>query len=452
MTSNTNTNPYKNLALVGMAFGLLGAVLSAMLVCKHVFPEFCTSSMGCTINGVDGCKNLGLRPESKLFGTISLSLPGLFYYILMAAGFGMLAFTSSEKEKEQKGLILVLLSLAVFGLVFVLRLAYINFFVLETYCKLCAYTYIALAGLFIIAVLLFLQVREGIEGGPEFSAGIKNILAPVLLGVIGTALVFGVMMGLAGKKSAGDGHEGHAHSHGGHEEPVPLIALKSAASFEARVMEVARETPSRFSVMENLKLNTKGLEGYEGGSDAYIEIHKFADFQCGHCYHAGEILKKALARWPKQIKVYYRHFPLDGSCNKAMEDNRGGFSCTGAQAAICAPEQKIFSKVYHGIFDFQPTRKEINLPNLEALVDKAGGDWSKMLGCMGSAQTARTLERDVKDSLSVKLNATPTIVINNKLVFRGTPNVETFLNYLDALVLQKEGQKAVDDFNKRNGN
>ena len=47
------------LAYSGAAFALAGAIISAILVAKHSFPDLIQSSVGCDVNGTDGCKALG---------------------------------------------------------------------------------------------------------------------------------------------------------------------------------------------------------------------------------------------------------------------------------------------------------------------------------------------------------------------------------------------------------
>ena len=48
------------------------------------------------------------------------------------------------------------------------------------------------------------------------------------------------------------------------------------------------------------------------------------------------------------------------------------------------------------------------------------------------------------------MDSTPTVVVNNKLVSRGTPDEIYFLHLLDALVYEKEGQTAYEEYRQRN--
>ncbi len=132
-----------------------------------------------------------------------------------------------------------------------------------------------------------------------------------------------------------------------------------------------------------------------------------------------------------------------------MTQSRGGYSCNGAQAAICAPEQNIFPQIYHGVFAFQQSNQLIGLRELENLTVASGGNWSRMLACMGSAATQQKLRRDINDAGLVKVEATPTLVIQGRS-FRGAPPIEWFTAVIDAMVIEKEGAAAESDFAARN--
>jgi uncharacterized membrane protein len=130
--------------ITGLLFSLGGVMLAGLLVCKHVFPDLCTGSYGCNINGTDGCSNLGKSDYSKLFG-IPVALPGFFYYIFMTLLY--IELFRSRNSSSRFGILPVIAGLAAFGIVIDGFLGYINFFILGTPCMLCAYSYIMTLGL-----------------------------------------------------------------------------------------------------------------------------------------------------------------------------------------------------------------------------------------------------------------------------------------------------------------
>ena len=189
-----------------------------------------------------------------------------------------------------------------------------------------------------------------------------------------------------------------------------------------------------------------------GGEDAYIVIHKFADYRCSHCFNTSLLLQNAMRRWPGRIRVYYRQFPLDGTCNDQVRRKQpDAQSCNGAQAAICAPDQgkDFFPRFNYSLYDFQRSRSNITLTNLEHLVNNLGGDWAQMRSCMASQETSQSLERDIKDAIVVNVQSTPTLVVQDRLLPAGTPDRNYFYQLMDAFVFEKEGQSAYDEFMER---
>ncbi len=225
---------------------------------------------------------------------------------------------------------------------------------------------------------------------------------------------------------------------------------KAAVSYIPVVSEEEAETILfDFKSLKKQGLSTDGIASV-GESGAYIEIHKFADFMCPHCRTSTVLLEEAVKRWPGRIRIYYRHFPLDGTCNPLVgRKDPEALRCNGAQAALCAPDQNLLKEIYHGIFDFQLTGTPISPENLEKLAVSKGANWSAMLQCMGSAETSRKLQRDIKDAEKLNIQATPTLVVQDVLQPSGSPPREAFLHLLDSLVIEKEGPSAREELKKR---
>lgn len=77
-------------------------------------------------------------------------------------------------------------------------------------------------------------------------------------------------------------------------------------------------------------------EVYQGNPDSPNTVVIFADFQCGACKIASDILGALLAEHPDRFRVTYRHYPKDATCNP-YETSRGHvFACRAAQAVEAA--------------------------------------------------------------------------------------------------------------------
>lgn len=410
--------------LSGSIIAGLGILLSTILICKHSFPEICASSLGCTIEGIDGCKELGQSSYSKIFN-IPIAYLGLIYYLFLFLLFSY----SFIKEKLDPTLnhprILLLYYATIFGLVFDGLLAFINFYYLIVPCILCIYTYFITISLFFVSIVL----KNRNKPKQNLILVFKNGFISVGTSFIIASLIMGLYY-ISGKSKT-------------------QVSNKENLIPKEKIEEYLKD----FNALMKVNLEVKDLKTYEGNPKGYIVIHKFADFLCPHCLHTTYILKKALERWPNRIAIFYRQFPLDSTCNPDITSPPrkpyGDWRCNGAQAAVCAGEFPHFAEFYHGIFSLQEQQLPIDLEQLERIAKNSNIPWNRLFSCMSSPISQMRINRDVKDAKSIKVNATPTLVINNRLVFQGTPDETYFFHLLDALVYENEGEKAFEEFKER---
>lgn len=72
----------------------------------------------------------------------------------------------------------------------------------------------------------------------------------------------------------------------------------------------------------------------------------------------------------------------------------------------------------------------------------------KLNACMNSPKTMAALLRDVKDAEAIKLNSTPTLIVQDRLLPPGTPDEKYFMSLMDALVFEKEGAKGYESYGR----
>lgn len=411
--------------LIGATISFIGVIISTLLVCKHVFPEICASSLGCTIEGVDGCKELGSSNYSKIFN-IPIAYLGLIYYIFILLLFLFSFFKEKEDNKTINHTRIVLTYYAtLFGIIIDTFLAYINFNKLIVPCLFCVYTYFVTIALFIVTLVLKNRNKPKENFIPLLQQGLITLGIAIILstGILGIYYL---------KKTN-----------------TNQLASKNLLLPKEKVKEYLTD----FYALNTVNLNTNELKTYEGSKEGYIVIHKFADFLCPHCLHATYILKKALQRWPGRIIIYYRQFPLDSTCNPEVQapprKPYGDWRCNGALAAVCGGNYPQFSELYHQIFALQEQQLPIDLEQLERISKNLSISWNELYNCMIQPSTQQKIIRDIKDAKSIQINSTPTIIVNNKLVSRGTPDEGFFLNLLDALVYEKEGDAAYEEYKNR---
>jgi thiol-disulfide isomerase/thioredoxin len=95
-----------------------------------------------------------------------------------------------------------------------------------------------------------------------------------------------------------------------------VTRLAGEGSSEEEISDRLRE---RFrSPRVNVDLSRAPSKGAESGR---VKLVEFADYECGHCKEAAGMMPALLAEYPKDLTVYFKHFPLGGhvgSVNAAL--------------------------------------------------------------------------------------------------------------------------------------
>lgn len=176
------------------------------------------------------------------------------------------------------------------------------------------------------------------------------------------------------------------------------------------------------------------MRGNDGGATAKIApkitIEEFSDFQCPFCRMGAKIVNSVLNRYPNDVQVVFRNFPLDQSCNKQMDHALHPYACEAARAAICANQQGHFKDMYEQLFEHQD---ELGSGKPLEWAKQLGLDLAKMEGCMASPETTDAIARDVEEAATLSVSSTPTFFINGRVV-KGAYPLEAWTKMIDRLL------------------
>lgn len=155
----------------------------------------------------------------------------------------------------------------------------------------------------------------------------------------------------------------------------------------------------------------------KGPKDAPITIVEFSDFQCPFCAKAQAVLQQVLEAYPHEVKLVYRHFPLDRHPQAKL----------AAEAAECAAEQGKFWE-YHGrLF---ANASQLSSDKLRRLAEELRLDMRAFAACLGSGKPGARVAEDVADGKDAGVTGTPTFFINGRLV-EGAQPFGTFKRIID---------------------
>jgi protein-disulfide isomerase len=168
----------------------------------------------------------------------------------------------------------------------------------------------------------------------------------------------------------------------------------------------------------------------KGRPDAPVTIVEFSDFQCPACGQAYRDLHEMLAR-RTDVRLVFRNFPLDNSCNEALPRALHPDACLAALAAECARQQNRFWEYHDRLFENQHT---LDRESLFRYARDVGVDIPTFRNCLDAPATRDRITDDIRAGIAAGIESTPTLFINGRRIDGALER--PFYDY--ALVLEQE--------------
>ena len=166
-----------------------------------------------------------------------------------------------------------------------------------------------------------------------------------------------------------------------------------------------------------------GRDFFRGPEDARVGIVEFTDFECPFCTVAHTSLKEILERYPSDVRLVYKNFPLDMACNADMAQQLHPYACKAAVMARCAGAKnpQLFWRFHDAIFEGEGFNDEW----LDAKATELGLTGESFASCVTGREAFDEVRADIELARSLGVNATPTVYVNGRVA----PSYQT-----DALV------------------
>lgn len=139
----------------------------------------------------------------------------------------------------------------------------------------------------------------------------------------------------------------------------------------------------------------------KGNRDAKVVIIEYSDFQCPACGFATDSLKKLLIKYPNDIAVVYRHFPL----------SYHEYAFKAAKATEIAGETGKFFAMHDLLFDNQ---EELNEEKILELAESLGFNKSDFEKKMTEKTYEERVYADLLEAQDLKVDHTPFFYIKGK--------------------------------------
>jgi cyclophilin family peptidyl-prolyl cis-trans isomerase/protein-disulfide isomerase len=169
-----------------------------------------------------------------------------------------------------------------------------------------------------------------------------------------------------------------------------------------------------------------------GAADAPVTIMEYSDFQCPYCAELAASLQELAAKYPDDLRVLYRHFPLIGTSEQPVHDK----AAIAMQAAEAAGRQGKFWEMHDALFAGQLEWTGMSLTNFETWLMETtsdlGLDAAQFSADLHSEELAQMAETAWTHGQELQISYTPYLVING-LFYSGPNDIDS----LEAIIQVK---------------
>lgn len=173
----------------------------------------------------------------------------------------------------------------------------------------------------------------------------------------------------------------------------------------ARLLEGLRKSAQIRNFMEEERAAALNLQTDEspcrGSAEAPVTVVVFSDFECPYCRRDQPLLRQILERWPEQVRLVYKHFPLE------MHPN----AFHAAVASVCAHRQGRFWEFQDVLFG---EYRDLSKSGLFAAATAVALDADAFQKCVTSAAAAEEVQRDMHAAREADVDGTPAYFVNNR--------------------------------------
>ncbi len=388
--------PVLVLAALGLGVSVAIESVHRRLTADTNYTSFCNVSDSVNCDVV-------LASRYAVLAGASVSTWAILFYVFVLAVATALARADGARQREALGNVILLST--VWGLLFSGYMAVVAFFILHTVCLMCSALYLINVGMFAAAWWL----RTGLH-----RIGRRQVLERagqnrlVLLGSVGAAVALIII---------------------GSWEALGRGGQTSTAA------DIERLRPKFYHwFLGQPVIQVASDAGHSRGDPtAPVTIVEFSDFECTHCAAFHQSLEDVLRRADQNVRVVFRHFPLDSACNTHVASRLHPKACLAAIASECAAEQGKFWQYHNVLFDNQ---QRLGREFLINYATRLGMDASRFAACLASGTMQAQVERDTEAAAALGVDSTPTWFVNGREI-KGALEPEQLT---DALTLARAGR------------
>lgn len=368
---------YYSFYLVLAILSCLGLAVAGYLSLSHywIYTDLTYSSF-CAISQAINCDTVAQSPWSILWG-----IPVAHYGLLGYALFFLLLLPLAKPSQSSQPLwaLLVLLG-SIFTLISI-YFSYISSTKINSYCILCLTSFVINFFLFYCCFLVYRRLKR-----VSFLQDTKEALCCIFKSkslfsaFAGIGLLFAILQVLL---------------------PHYWLLTNPPMSPELNTGITAAGHP------------------WVGAEIPTVTIEEYSDYQCFQCAKTHQELRSIVARYPGAIRLIHHHYPLDHEFNPTVvTDPFHVGSGKMSLLAIHAMTKGKFWEMNDALFELGRKKESFNTAYLE---DKTGIPSGDLVAALSYPPYRKLLDQDILSGMKLRVIATPTFVIENKIYTGNIP-------------------------------
>ena len=156
--------------------------------------------------------------------------------------------------------------------------------------------------------------------------------------------------------------------------------------------------------MEPIHEITLSGRPFKGPENAPVTIAVFSDYQCAPCARLEPLLKQVLEKYPREVKLVVKQFPVI---------RRHRYALSAARAALAADAQGRFRAFHERLFE---NHDALNDAVIRGIAEALGLDLIQFANDMRSPAVQGVITGDVNNGRQAGVRGTPTVFINGKIL------------------------------------
>jgi protein-disulfide isomerase/uncharacterized membrane protein len=147
----------------------------------------------------------------------------------------------------------------------------------------------------------------------------------------------------------------------------------------------------------------------KGPADARAVLVEFSDFECPYCKRLALSLDQVAKRESDTLRVHFKHYPMDASCNPNIQGEMHKMACEAAVASVCAQRQGRFWPMHDKLFE---NNRHLSTESIARYATEIGLDPEAFGVCTKDPTALEQVKRDIAQGQALGIRGTPTWFLN----------------------------------------